>query len=405
MCFKLIPSFPTMAIIAVIAVAAPLKTALADASSNDTSERNAVAYAGQHDAYERSKTHRRYVHVADYFTEAHLKFDPRTNPSGIFSSPDGDQTTFSDAIARRELIGLNTHGAESLISYIDTGDPDADPIVLFHGVPTSAYEWRNVIPILAKYGRVIAFDQIGQGYSSKHRRLTYTWKQQLAYVEAFFYKLGLQDKKLVIVATDTGASLGFAYAARHPGQIKGIAFFESVFGPVSALDTMTIQAQIFRSSEGNRKIITENTFVENLIVHSSEIIPPNDQPFSIRSFTPEEIRAYRRPYSNRDNRRVLAQWVREIPVINGAPDGFGDSNIQLWQQFADYLMTDGVPKLYLYASPGVLNTQPVVDFVLANFNTDDSLTAVDLGYGYHFLQEDYPELVGEEIALWYQGLL
>ncbi|MGR9051844.1 MAG: alpha/beta fold hydrolase [Gammaproteobacteria bacterium] len=393
-----------MAIIAIAAVAAPLKISLADASSYDTPQRNALVSGKQHDVSEHPFTHRRNIHVSDYFTEARLKFDPRTNPTGIFSSPDGDRTTFSDAAARQELVKLNTRGAESLISYIDVGDPDADPIVLFHGIPTSAYEWRNIIPILAEHGRVIAFDQIGQGYSSKHRELTYTWKQQLAYVEAFFYKLGLQDKNIAIVVTDTGATLGLSYAARHPEQIKGIAFFESVLGPISSINDMTIQAQVFRSDEGNEKIITENTFVENLIVHSSEVIPPNDRPFSIRSFTPEEIRAYRRPYLNRDNRRVLAQWIREVPVIGGAPDGFGDSNIRLWLQFVGYMMTDAVPKLYLYASPGVLNTQPVVDFVLANFNTDDSLTAVNLGFGYHFLHEDYPEQVGEEIARWYRGL-
>lgn len=344
------------------------------------------------------------IDVADFFTQDNLKFDIDLNPGGIFTSDDHDTSPLSDAEARRELIELNESGKKSLISYIDVGDPQADPIVLFHGIPTSMFEWRDVIPYLEKHARVIAFDQIGQGYSSKHKTLTYTYKQQLAYVEAFFAALLLDQKRITLVVTDTGGSLGFAYAMRHPDNIKGLAFFETVFGPVPSLDRMTRQAQVFRSQEGNEKIITENTFIENLIVHTSEVIPPNDTPFTIRSFTEAEIRAYAFPYLNKDHRRVLARWVLEIPFAGGAPDGYGDSNIDIWNQFAGYLMTNPVPKLYLFAEPGVLNTIETSHFVMENFNTENSMSAINLGLGYHFLQEDYPEQVGQAIAQWYRTL-
>lgn len=347
---------------------------------------------------------RQFINVTDYFTEDNLKFDINTNPHGIFTSDDNDTSTTADANARKELIELKRQHKKSLISYIDVGNPDADPIVLFHGIPTSSFEWREIISTLAEHGRVIAFDQLGQGYSSKHRSLTYTYKQQLAYTEAFFSALQLDQKKVTIVATDTGGSLGFAYAMRHPEQIKGIAFFETVFGPVPSLDRMTKQAQVFRSPEGNKKIITENTFIKNLIDHSSEIIPPNDTPFTIREFTAEETRSYKHPYLNKKHRRVLAQWVMEIPFMGGSHDGFGDTNIDIWGKFAAYLMTSPVPKLYLFAEPGVLNTIDTTHFVIDNFNTEGSLNWVNLGLGYHFLQEDYPEQIGQEIVDWYQNL-
>lgn len=347
---------------------------------------------------------RRYVNVAEYFTESHLAFDAENNVDGIFVSGDSETDSFSDARARRELIELNADGGHSLISYIDEGDPDGDPIVLFHGVPTSMFEWRNVIPELAKHGRVIAFDQIGHGYSSKHKNLTYTFKQHLAYVEAFFKELGLDRKKITIVATDTGGSLGFAYAMRHPEKIKGLAFFETIFGPIPSLSAMTLQAQDFRTAEGNRKIIDDNIFLNNLIVHSSEIVSPNQTPFSIREFSQYEINAYLRPFRKKERRRVLAQWINEVPVVGGAPDQKGDANIDIWMDFANYLINSDVPKLYLFASPGVLNPAPITDFVLENFNKNDSLAWVDLGLGYHFLQEDYPDRVAKEIAGWFVKL-
>ena len=349
-------------------------------------------------------SNRSSVNVASYFTEKNLKFDPELNPDGIFTSDDRDTSSYADARARQELIQLNLSGKKSLISYIDVGDPAADPIVLFHGIPTSSFEWRQIIPLLKKHARVIAFDQIGQGHSTKHRQLTYTFKQHLAYTEAFFSALQLDQKKITVVATDTGGSLGFAYAMRHPDKIKGLAFFETVFGPVPTLEAMTAQAQVFRSMEGNRKIIEENTFIENLIVHSAEVIPPNTVPFAIEPFTAEEIRAYKFPYHKKEHRRVLAQWILEIPFIGGAPDGYGDTNIDIWSQFATYLMTSSVPKFYLFAEPGVLNTIGITNFVLENFNTNGSLSWVNLGLGYHFLHEDYAEQVGKEIANWYQNL-
>jgi len=396
------PVFKNFLITLVLFVCAPL--IWAHDASHFHAEKNLPETAMPDDHDKLFPFERLSIDVTDYFTEANLKFDADMNPSGIFTSDDHDTGSASDALARQELLALNTSGKKSLISYVDVGDPEADPIVLFHGVPTSMFEWRDVILYLEKHARVIAFDQIGQGYSSKHKTLTYTYKQQLAYVEAFFAALQLDQKKTTLVVTDTGGSLGFAYAMRHPENIKGLAFFETVFGPVPSLDMMTKQAQVFRSPEGNEEIITQNTFVENLIVHASEVVPPNDTPFTIRPFTDAEIRAYKFPYLNQDHRKVLARWVLEIPFMGGAPDGYGDTNLEIWSRFAGYLMTNPVPKLYLFAEPGMLNTLETSHFVMENFNTDNSLSSINLGLGYHFLQEDYPEEVGQAIAQWYQLL-
>ena len=40
---------------------------------------------------------------------------------------------------------------DSQVAYVDAGK--GDPIVFFHGNPTSSYLWRNVIPHLEGSGR------------------------------------------------------------------------------------------------------------------------------------------------------------------------------------------------------------------------------------------------------------
>jgi haloalkane dehalogenase len=53
----------------------------------------------------------------------------------------------------------------SKMHYIEDGS--GDPILFLHGIPTSSYLWRNIIPYLAPLGRCIAVDLIGMGKSDK----------------------------------------------------------------------------------------------------------------------------------------------------------------------------------------------------------------------------------------------
>ena len=340
------------------------------------------------------------VEVSDYFTEENLKLNAENNPNGIFTSDDSDTTSSSDAKARQELIELKESGELSTISYVEAGNPEGDPLVLFHGLPTSKYLWRNVIPELPQDAKIIAFDQIGFGNSSKPD-ITYTFKQHLAHIEAFFAELGLDEEELTIVNHDSGGTLGFAYAARHEEQIEGLAFFETVFGAIPDFEQMPLQAQFFRSEEGQEAIIEDNIFIQNLIARSSETLPGNDRPFTQRQLSAEEIAVYNEPFQNPEDREVLARFVRELPIVGGDENGFGDTNLEIFTDFAEYLVTSDVEKLLLHVDPGVLTTEPTVEFIEENFNTNDSVKSVDLGTGFHFLQEDQPERVGQEIAQWW----
>ena len=199
-------------------------------------------------------------------------------------------------------------------------------------------------------------------------------------------------------------ALAFAYAARHPKRIKALSFFETIFGPVPSFSNAPLQAQYFRSPEGQADIIENNAFIRDLIVRSAQTNPPADCPFTVRELTRREKIAYKIPYLRERNRRVLARWVMELPALDEFDVGFGTSNVDLFNQFAQYLMTNDVPKLFFHADPGVLTPAPVADFVKSNLNTGDSLTSVELGLGYHYLQEDHGVRIGQEIARWLREL-
>jgi pimeloyl-ACP methyl ester carboxylesterase len=51
------------------------------------------------------------------------------------------------------------------IAFVDAGDPEAPPVVLLSGGLTSSYVWRQLIPLLSPFMRVIAPDLLGAGDS------------------------------------------------------------------------------------------------------------------------------------------------------------------------------------------------------------------------------------------------
>ena len=70
----------------------------------------------------------------------------------------------------------------SKMHYIEAGQ--GDPILLLHGIPTSSYLWRNVMPHLAPLGRCIAPDLIGFGKSDKPN-IEYSIFDHIKYIDKF----------------------------------------------------------------------------------------------------------------------------------------------------------------------------------------------------------------------------
>jgi len=101
---------------------------------------------------------------------------------------------------------------------------------------------------------------------------------------------------------------------------------------------------------------------------------------------------YRAPFPTHESRLPTLQWPRELP-ISGSPKATHDAITAN----GEWLTDSSIPKLYFYASPGALNPAPVVQWIVANV---PNLETRFLGRGFHFLQEDHPDLIGSGIADW-----
>ncbi|HTK09357.1 MAG TPA: haloalkane dehalogenase [Ktedonobacteraceae bacterium] len=277
-----------------------------------------------------------------------------------------------DANVRQRVPVLDTD-----MAYVDVGA--GDPVVFLHGNPTSSYLWRNIIPHLAGLGRCLAPDLIGMGDSGKAPHHSYRFVDHARYLDRWFEVLDLQ--RVTLVVHDWGSALGFSWAQRHPERIKGIAYMEALVRPVTWQEWPEQARGIFqamRSPAGEQIILEKNVFVERILPASV-----------IRQLREEEMAVYRRPYLQAgESRRPTLTWPREIP-LEGEPQDVA----HIVEEYAQWLSTSQVPKLFINADPGSILTGTQREFC-RSFPNQEEITVK----GIHFIQEDSPAEIGMALA-------
>ena len=107
---------------------------------------------------------------------------------------------------------------------------DGPPLLLVHGWPQNWYQFRLIMPVLARDFTVIAVDQRGMGLSDKPRD-GYDCATMANDVVALMDALGHQ--RFAVVGCDTGMSIGYALAADHPDRVDRLVVGEAVIAGVS----------------------------------------------------------------------------------------------------------------------------------------------------------------------------
>ena len=278
----------------------------------------------------------------------------------------------------------NTSAGGTNISYVDTGS--GDPIVFLHGNPTSSYLWRNIITHLRFDARCLAPDLMGMGDSGKSPNSSYRFIDHSSVLDSWFDAVGLTSK-VTLVVHDWGSALGFHWAKRNPEHVKGIVYMEAIVRPVTWEEWPEASRNLFqgfRSPAGEEIIIEKNVCVERVLPGSV-----------LRKLTEEEMEVYRRPYiEGGESRRPTLTWPREIPIEGEPPDV-----VQIVSEYAEWLSTSPIPKLFINADPGAILVGAQREFCRSWPNQKEISVP-----GQHFIQEDSPDEIGLAIADWYQTI-
>ena len=102
--------------------------------------------------------------------------------------------------------------------------------MLVHGWPQNWYQYRLLMPAVARDFRVIAPDQRGMGLSDKPRQ-GYDPATLANDLIALMDALGQQ--RFAVVGLDTGMEIGYALAADHPDRVDRLVVGEAVIPGVS----------------------------------------------------------------------------------------------------------------------------------------------------------------------------
>lgn len=268
--------------------------------------------------------------------------------------------------------------------YIEAGS--GAPILFLHGVPTSCYVWRNVIPHLATLGRCIAPDLIGFGKSDKPD-IAYTIADHIKYIESFINALHL--KHITLVMHGWGSIIGFHYAMHHENNCRGLVFYEAFLRSLNGDHISLPYQEQLAALQGD-----ENAY--DLVTNGASFVDAVIPQTVMRQLSEEEMEHYREPFLADGSGKAIMQYIKELPSSSGQS--------QVDKIIADYsqkLTRSTLPKLMLYSVPGFITTIATAMWAKEYL---PNLEIVDIGEELHLAQESNPQLIGETISIWLQGV-
>lgn len=264
------------------------------------------------------------------------------------------------------------------LSYIEQGQ--GDPILFLHGIPTSNYLWRNIIPHLSDQGRCIAPDLVGMGHSDQPD-IEYTVFDHIFYIEQFIEKLELTNITLVMHAW--GSVIGFKYAMRYPEKIKALIFMEAHIRPIIDSDNVALPVQQ-RAHQLNG---IENA--KDLINH---VLPAG----AMRHLSVEEMQHYQAQGDRPQTSKAIRQYLKDLPL-----DATLTPVAKLISEYSIQLQNCEIPKLMLYALPGFNTSIATVMWAKEHL---PNISVVEIEDALHFAQESHPDEVGQAMSRWLQQL-
>ena len=122
-----------------------------------------------------------------------------------------------------EVNGIRLH-------YWIGGDPDGEPVVLWHGFLSTSYAWRDVAPALADAGlAVLVPDMRGYGDSDKPPGVQgYDARALAEEARALVAQIGFGGGRLLVhAAHDMGALPALLWTADHPDEVKALLYIEA----------------------------------------------------------------------------------------------------------------------------------------------------------------------------------
>lgn len=131
--------------------------------------------------------------------------------------------------AKDPIFGLAMGGASQASAdlfrwfCVESGNSTNHSVILLHGLPSQAYSYRKVLPILSKNYHAVTFDWLGFGFSDKPQPrygFDYTLDEYVSALGSLIDKLNLGKVSLVVQGYFTPVAI--KYAVSHQEKLKDL---------------------------------------------------------------------------------------------------------------------------------------------------------------------------------------
>lgn len=178
-----------------------------------------------------------------------------------------------------------------------------EPIVLLHGFPTTWYEWRRIMPALAKNYTVVAPDTRGLGDSSRPAT-GYDKRTLAADIHALVQKLDFPQINLV--GHDLGGQIAYAYANEYPENVRRLVIMDVPLPGLAGWDKLQPWHFSFHKVRDLPEALVtgrERMYITNFYTDSNYVYNP-------ASFTKADIDEFVRTYAAPGAMRAGFEYYR-----------------------------------------------------------------------------------------------
>ena len=271
------------------------------------------------------------------------------------------------------------------IFHVEAGDPEAAPLLLVHGFPTSSIDWYEVVDRLAERFRVCALDFPGYGFSDKPVGWGYSLMRDAQLLGHYLSEVVGTDTATVL-AHDRGDSVALILAGGHAADLPPLRLERlflmngNIFLPLSNLTT----AQRLLLDESTAPGVLENATPALLAqgLGAATFFPP-------RGADDPGIQALTETFAHQDGVKVMHETIQylversadedtwlealaesDVPttVIWGLNDTVSPPRVASWVWNRHVMLKPGSNSLYFISDAGhyLQNDRPdaVVDAVL-----------------------------------------
>jgi haloalkane dehalogenase len=255
--------------------------------------------------------------------------------------------------------------------YIDEGT--GAPILFCHGNPTWSFLYRNVITALRGRFRCIAVDYLGFGLSERPGDFDYTIEQHARCVGELVDHLQLDG--FITMGQDWGGPISMAVDTARSQRVRGVILGNTWFWPADELG-MKVFGRVMSTSWMQRQILEKNFFVEKIVPRGM-----------VHRLTPGEMDHYRGAQPAPAARRGVAEMPKQILAAGPL----------LARLARDVPATLGAkPALLVWGTKDfAFRGKSILPRMQATF-TDNVI--VELPHAGHYIQEDAPDQIAQEIA-------